>query len=300
MADLAELAAVIDRTISRDGIQATPVPRLSLIRVSRPSEPVHVLHEPAFCLIARGAKEVIVGERMYAYGPGEFLVVSVDLPLIGQVVEASPERPYLALRLDLDPIVLGAVMMEAKMHDPPRADSGSGLMLSRLTPELLDAVLRLARLMTSPSDIPILAPLVEREILYRLLCGEQTSRLRQIAMGDSHFRQVTRAIDWIKRNFTQPFSIQTVAEEARMSPSALHEHFKAVTAMSPLQYQKQLRLQEARRLILLQGKEAAAAGFEVGYESPSQFSREYRRLFGAPPKRDISRLRTSSSVLVHT
>jgi AraC-like DNA-binding protein len=215
-------------------------------------------------------------------------------------VKASPEQPYLALRLDLDPVALGAVMMEAKMHNPPRPGPALGLMLSRLTPALSDAVLRLLRLMTSPGDIPILAPLVEREILYRLLCGEQTSRLRQIALGDSHLRQVTRAIDWIKRNFTQPFSIRAVAEEARMSPSALHEHFKAVTAMSPLQYQKQLRLQEARRLILLQGKEAAAAGFEVGYESPSQFSREYRRLFGAPPKRDTSRLRTSSYPLVHT
>ena len=186
------------------------------------------------------------------------------------------------------------------MHDPPRSGPAPGLMLSRLTPVLGDAVLRLVRLTASPGDIPILAPLIEREILYRLLRGEQTSRLCQIATADSHLRQVTRAIDWIKRNFARPFSIQAVAEEARMSPSALHEHFKAVTAMTPLQYQKQLRLQEARRLILLQGKEAASAGFEVGYESPSQFSREYRRLFGAPPKRDTSRLRTSSYPLVHT
>jgi AraC-like DNA-binding protein len=213
------------------------------------------------------------------------------------VIEATPSEPYLCLRLDLDPAAIGALMLESKIPAGDSDHPGPGLSLSAVTPALLDAVVRLCRLLDAPGDVPILSPLAEREILYRLLLGDQTTKLRQIAVAESKLQQINRAIGWIKQNFREPFSIETVASEARMSPSTFHQHFKAVTSMSPLQYQKRMRLQEARRLILSQSHDAATAGHSVGYESPSQFNREYRRLFGAPPGRDIARLRNSPLAL---
>ncbi|WP_207461318.1 AraC family transcriptional regulator [Azospirillum sp. SYSU D00513] len=297
-----ELAALIERYATTDGVHPTAIPRVHLIRVSRPTEPIHVLHEPALCIVAQGRKQVMLGESVYAYGPEQYLVVSVDLPIAGQVTEATPDQPYLCLRLDLDPAMLSALMLDAggtpdrtaaESREKDRRATGAGLSLSMVTPELLDSAVRLLRLLAAPRDIPILAPLAEREILYRLLTGEQSAQFRQIALADGKLQRVNRAIRWIKQNFAEPFSIDRVAAEARMSPSALHQHFKAVTAMSPLQYQKQLRLQEARRLIVSRAMDAATAGFNVGYESPSQFSREYRRMFGAPPLRDVARLRAA-------
>ena len=235
----------------------------------------------------------MAGSSVYVYDRAKYLIASVDVPIVGQILEASPAAPYLCLRLDLEPAVIGALMLEAKTPGEASDAPGPALSLSSITPELLDAAIRLVRLLAVPRDIPILAPLAEREILYRLLLGDQASKLRQIAFAESKLQQINRAIGWIKRNYREPFSIDSVAAEARMSPSTLHEHFKAVTSMSPLQYQKQLRLQEARRLILSQSLDAATAGHSVGYESPSQFSREYKRTFGAPPARDIARLRAS-------
>lgn len=292
---LADLIAV---HVAVDGVHATAIPRLSLIRASAPSEKIHALHEPAVCIVAQGRKQVMLADRVYAYGPDQVLVVSVDVPVIGNVTEASPELPYLCLRLDLDPGLLGALIMDAGIDG---VDDGLGpsLSLDDVTSELLAAASRLVALLASPSDIPILAPMAEREILYRLLLGSQAPRLLQIANADSKLQQVNRAILWIKNHYQRSFLIEDIAREARMSPSALHEHFKAVTAMSPLQYKKQLRLQEARRLILAQSMDAASAGHNVGYSSPSQFSREYARLFGAPPIRDVSRMR-SSPATIHT
>ena len=293
----AQLAELIDRFSKDDGIHTTAIPRLSLIRSARPTEPLHALHEPALCIVAQGRKLVMLGELVFEYGAAKYLVVSVDVPIIGQVIEASTAAPYLCLRLDLSPAVLGALILEAGMMRGAAEQSGASLMLSAVTPELLDAAVRLLRLLDNPADIPVLAPLAEREILYRLLRSDQAPRLQQIAVADSKLQQVNRAISWIKNNFDKPFSIERIAVEARMSASALHEHFKVVTAMSPLQYQKQLRLQEARRLIFSQAMDAASASHHVGYESPSQFSREYRRLFGAPPVRDIERLRASPDLV---
>lgn len=293
MTEQKALADLIARYAASDGIHATPIPRLSLIRVSNPTEPIHALHEPALCIVVQGRKQVILGDRIYRYGPEQYLVVSVDLPIVGQVVEATPDRPYLCFRLDLDPGVLAALILEAGQGSGAGEKPAAGLCLDPVTPELLAAAGRLVALLATPHDIAILAPLAEREILYRLLTGSQAQRLREIAHAESKLQQVNRAIGWIKRNYHKPFRIENVAREARMSASALHQHFKAVTAMSPLQYQKQLRLQEARRLILGQAMDAATAGHNVGYESPSQFSREYSRLFGAPPIRDIARMRTS-------
>jgi AraC-like DNA-binding protein len=298
-----ELADLIARNTREDGVHPTAIARAYLIRSSRPTEPLHALHQPALCIVAQGRKQVMVGRTVYVYDRSQYLVVSVDLPVVGQILEASADRPYLCLRLDLDPAVLAALLLEVGPTGPKSGNGvsdrhpGSGLALSTLTPEVVDAANRLLRLLAAPRDIPILAPLAEREILYRLLSGEQADRLRQIACADSKLQQIGRAISWIRRHYTEPFSIEAVAAEARMSSSALHQHFKAVTTMSPLQYQKQLRLQEARRMILSGAVDAATAGYRVGYESPSQFSREYSRLFGAPPMRDIARLKASPDLV---
>lgn len=289
----AELAQLIERYTGTDGTHETALANVRLIRFTRPSEPIHILQRPALCIVAGGRKRVMVGETILHYDSAKYLVASVDLPVVGQVIEASPEAPYLCLALDLDIAMLAGLVTEMYGADAV----GAGLALSTVTPDLLDAAIRLLRLLAQPADIPILAPLVEREILYRLLNGEQAAQARSIAIADSRVNQVNRAIGWIRRNFAQPFSIDSVSREARMSPSTLHEHFKAVTAMSPLQYQKQIRLQEARRLILSNGIDAASAGHEVGYDSPSQFSREYRRLFGAPPMTDIAQLKARPEML---
>ncbi len=267
-----------------------PIPRVFLIRSSHPTAPLHALYEPAVCIIAQGRKQAILGETVYVYDRDKYLVISMDVPVVGQVIEASKEAPYLCLRLDLDVATLGTLLLDAG----PAPDSmapAPALSLSRVTTELVDAVTRLLRLLETPRDIPVLAPLAEREILFRLLRGDQSAKLREIAIADSRLQQINRAIGWIKQNYREPIRIEDLASEARMSASALHSHFKSVTAMSPLQFQKQLRLQEARRLLLFDACDAATASHSVGYSSPSQFSREYRRLFGLPPQRDIARLK---------
>jgi AraC-like DNA-binding protein len=296
METTATLATLIARHAPGDGMYDLPIPGVGLIRSGLPTEPIHVLHQPAVCIIAQGAKVVMLGEEVYRYDPATHLVISVDLPLVGHVVEASPERPYLCLRLDLDPGLLSALVLEHSA--PPTGEVARGLHLSPTTPELVDAAVRLLRLLDRPQDIAPLAPLIRREVHYRLLTGDQGAAVRHIAAAESKLAQVSRAIAWIKANFDRPFSADAVAREAGMSSSAFHQHFKAVTAMSPLQYQKQLRLQEARRLMVGEARDAQAAAFEVGYESPSQFTREYARLFGAPPARDAARLRASGRAAV--
>ena len=217
--------------------------------------------------------------------------MAVSLPVVGQIVEAEPHKPYLCLRLDLDPAVLGEVMTDLDFDAAPDQKVGSGLMLNPATAELLSAAVRLAELLFSPKDSGYLAPLAERELLYRLFTGDQASKMQEIAHADSRLQRINRAISWLKEHYREPFRIDDLAAAARMSPSALHQHFKAVTALSPLQYQKRLRLQEARRLMVGSASGATSAGLSVGYDSPAQFSREYRRLFGAPPRRDAARLR---------
>ena len=291
MEKLDQIARLIAQNTDEDGVFETAIPRLSVIRMSTPTEPLHVLHQPAVCIIAQGAKQVMLADEIFRYTPGQYLVVSVDMPITGQVIEATQEEPYLCLRLDLDLKLLTEMLI-----DMPTA-SGQPVMrkkcigLSRTTPEFLDAALRLTQLLDRPDEIAFLAPLIERELMFRLLRGDQAEMIRQILAPENRLQQVNRAISWIRQNFSAPFSIEQVAVEARMSTSSLHQHFREVTAMSPLQYQKQLRLQEARRLILGNAMDAATAAHQVGYDSPSQFSREYRRLFGAPPIQDITRLR---------
>jgi AraC-like DNA-binding protein len=218
-------------------------------------------------------------------------VASVDLPVTGQVTRASSEAPYLCLVLKLSPATIAEMVTEAESAKTPLPPPSRGLFLQPSSVEMLDAAIRLVKLLDTPQDIALLAPLVQREILYRVLCSPQGAMLRHIGIADSQGQRVAKAIHWLRQHYAQPLRIDHIAREVHMSASALHHHFKAVTAMSPLQYQKQLRLQEARRLMLSEVMDAASAGHRVGYESPSQFSREYSRMFGAPPVRDVERLR---------
>jgi AraC-like DNA-binding protein len=295
---VAELAGLIERFTGKDGAHATSICELTLARFSGPSEPAGLLYEPSLCLIAQGSKDVLLAEELYNYGPANFLLVSADVPVTCRIIEASPEAPYLGLRIAIDPAAVGELVADVSGLEQGGPPPGRAVAVSPVEPLLLDAVCRLLALLDSPRDVAALAPLILREITYRLLTGDQGTRLRQIAVGDGQGRRVARAIRWLKEHFARPLRIADLAREVRMSPSALHHHFKAVTAMSPLQYQKRLRLQEARRLMLGEGLDAAEAGFRVGYESPSQFSREYRRLFGAPPRRDVAALQPGASVLV--
>ncbi|MCP3140065.1 AraC family transcriptional regulator [Pyxidicoccus xibeiensis] len=295
---LAELAGWLEHLTRRDGMHPTAIERLSLIRASSAGEPFHVLHQPALCIIVQGAKRVMVGEEVYRYGAAQHLVISVDLPAVGQVTHATPRTPYLCFRLDLDPGELAELVLKTGAPPPAERGSSRALFIGQTPAPLVDAALRLVRLLDTPEDIPTLAPLTMREILYRLLRSEDGWRLGQIATANSQAQRIVKSIDWLKTHFREPLRIEDLARKVHMSPSALHHHFKAVTNLSPLQYQKQLRLQEARRLLLSDEVDVATAGFRVGYESPSQFNREYRRLFGAPPGRDLRQLRGTRATLV--
>jgi AraC-like DNA-binding protein len=287
----AELAGLIRRHAPTDGSFQTLIKPLFMVRHDRPLQSVPGLVQPALCIMAQGRKDVTLGGELFTYDPLNYLVLSVALPISGKVIHATPEDPHLAMRLDIDPADINALIAEAGPMSVPTRPSGRGMYVERIDSQLLDAVIRLIRLLDSPKDIPMLAPLITREILYRLLRGSEGYRLYEIAISNCQTHRVTQAIKWLNEHFQQPLRIEELAREVNLSVSTLHHRFKAVTAMSPLQYQKQLRLQEARRLMLSDGLEASAAGYKVGYESPSQFSREYSRLFGAPPLRDLARLR---------
>jgi AraC-like DNA-binding protein len=291
------LAASIARWAEGSERLDTAIPGLSLFRREAPTEPMSGMYEPSVCLVAQGAKRVVLGDDTYVYDAQHYLITSVHLPTLVQIVEASPERPYLGLCLTLDRRETSQLMADSHLPSPRTQQSTRGMATARVTPALLAAFQRLVDLLEAPEDIPILAPVIQREILYRLLVGDLGPRLRQTALAGSQSHQIARAIDWLKGNFAQPLRIDDLAAEARMSPSTFHHHFRSTTALSPLQFQKQLRLQEARRLMLAERLDAATAAFRVGYESPSQFSREYNRQFGAPPLRDIAKLRQEAAPL---
>jgi AraC-like DNA-binding protein len=247
--------------------------------------------DPAFCVIAQGSKELHLGEERYRYDPYHYCLGTLELPVVSQIIEASPERPYLTLRLELDPTLVGSVMVEAGHVSPRDQADMRAINVSPLDASLLDAVVRLVRLLDTPAEARFLAPLITREIVYRLLIGEQAGRLRHIAVQGGHTDRIVRAIERFRKEFDQPLRIDDIARDLGMSVSSFHNHFKAVTAMSPLQFQKRLRLQEARRLMLSENHDAASAGYQVGYDDASHFNREYKRLFGSPPMRDVERLR---------
>lgn len=289
-----ELVERIARAIRQDGT-VEPLKGLHLNRSSAPKEPLHRVYDPVFCVIAQGSKEVFLGNERYLYDPAHYLLVTTDLPLVGYVCDASYERPYLSLRLKLDPALVSSVMVEADPVAPRSHARVRAIDVGPLDLNLLDAVVRLVRLLDSPSEARFLAPLITREIVYRLLMGRQGDRLRHIAILGGHTHRIAKAIERLRKEFDQPLRIDDIARELGMSMSGFHHHFKAVTALSPLQFQKRLRLQEARRLMLSEHLDAAGAAYRVGYDDASHFSREYKRLFGAPPLRDVERLREFSA-----
>ncbi len=296
MNSLEKLIDVIGRHAKGDGMHATPIAGVTLVRSSTPTVPMPVVYEPTLCLIVQGRKRVAAGTVSYVYDASTYLVASVDIPVMGSVIEASETSPYLCLVLDLDMAVLSELALRHPAADEHNDRPGAGIELTATTPALLDAAVRLASLLDTPHDIEALAPLTIREMLYRLLTGSANGIVRQMARADSRLRQVAKAIAWIRAHYAQSWSIDHLAEFAGMSRSTFHTHFKAVTSMSPLEFRSQLRLQEARRLMVADAVDAAGAGYQVGYESPSQFSRDYVRLFGLPPARDASRLRGTTEL----
>jgi AraC-like DNA-binding protein len=285
-----ELVERLTWAIREDGT-AEPLPELRLRRASAPSGLGHGVSFPSFCVIAQGSKELLLGETRYRYNPAQYLISTAALPIASRVTEASPKRPYLGVILKLDPTLIGSVLVEAGHRAPRNYTSMTAIDVSPLDASLLDAVVRLVRLLDSPSEVRFLGPLVMREIVYRLMLGAQGGRLYQIAALGGATHRITKAIERLRNDFDQSLRIEDLAQELGMSVSGFHHHFRALTAMSPLQFQKQLRLQEARRLMLGEGLDATSAGYRVGYGNRSHFTREYKRLFGDPPMRDVERLR---------
>lgn len=293
---LETLRESIARWTNKDDQQPSAIPALSLFREDEPTEPMSAVYEPSICMVVQGAKRVLLGNETYVYNDHQYLITSVDLPAFFQVIEASKERPLLGLQLRFDIHEVSQLLIDSNFPHHRTQKSGHAMATSEITLPLLTAFQRLIDLLDEGHDIPILAPIIQKEIIYLLLVGEQGARLRQIAAAGSQGQQVARAIVWLKNNFAQQLRIDDLASQARMSTSSFHNHFRSMTALSPLQYQKHLRLHEARRLMLAESLDAATAAFQVGYESPSQFSREYNRQFGAPPLRDITKLRQLSAV----
>lgn len=289
------LRSSIARWANEGAGRVTAVPGLSLFCNSAPTKPADCMYEPSICVVAQGAKQVTLGAKTFVYDPDHYLLSSVHLPAFVQINEASPDRPYLGLVLKLDLREISQLMVDSDLPSSRVRNPDSGMTLGKMTSQLLGAFHRLTELLADEQDIPIIAPMIKREINYRMLRGDQGRRLRQIASAGSQTRQIAQAIDWLRSNFTLPLSIDTLAAQVRMSPSTFHHHFRAMTELTPLRFQKQLRLQEARRLMLVDHMDAAAAAFQVGYDSPSQFNREYSRLFGDSPLRDITKLRGKMS-----
>lgn len=295
--DRSELAQLLDRLTGPDleGTTSTAIPGLCIHRIQHATAPHHAIQIPSFAVIAQGGKRLLFGGEEYSYDPLHYLVTSVDLPVLAEVTTASPTQPYLGMRLELDLAMLGELILDDDLPPPLSLIDSRGLYVNRLFPSLQDSALRLLHLLETPRDIAILAPMIKREIFYRLLMNGQGTRLRQLALKDSHTHRIAKAIATLRQHYIEPLRVQDLADGVHMSVSSFHQHFKTITAMSPVQYQKQLRLQEARRLILVGDTDVAQAAHRVGYESPSQFSREYGRLFGASPLKDRSRWLESRS-----
>ncbi|HEV7712792.1 MAG TPA: AraC family transcriptional regulator [Asanoa sp.] len=286
MDQLAELRTLIARHAAGHYRQ-TRIPGLLVMESHAPTEPLTAVTQPSFALVAQGAKRTSLADQTFEYGPGQYVVISLDLPVTGHVVRAAPDRPFLGMGLTLDPARIAALLLDAPTA--ARADA-AGIAVSDATDDLLDPIVRLLRLLDRPEDIPVLAAPIEREILWRLINGAQGATIRQIGLADSRLAQIARSIRRIRTDYAEPLPIVELAKTAGMSVTSFHRHFRAVTAMSPLQFQKQIRLQEARTRLIADSHDIAAVGQAVGYESPTQFNREYRRLFGAPPGRDAARL----------
>ncbi|EGR1585079.1 AraC family transcriptional regulator [Vibrio parahaemolyticus] len=286
-----KLAKLIDRWTGDANQYDTPISGLRFSRWTTPTPPTSYTHNPSICLIAQGRKRVLLGEESFIYDANHFLISSIDLPIIANIIEASEEQPYLGLIMELDLTEISQLIVDGELAFIQSKEAQKGIAVGELSESLLDAFVRLAELLDEGQNIKILAPIIKREIFYRLLMSEQGTRLHQIVTAGSHSHQIAKAIDWLKNNFVKPLSVGDLASYTGMSKSSFYTHFRSMTSMTPLQFQKKLRLSEARRLMLTENLDAMAATFKVGYESPSQFSREYSRLFGAPPSKDIKSLR---------
>ena len=281
------LAALVDAQTKDTNKYETPINGLSLHRWDTPTAPTSYVLDASLCMIAQGKKQVILGEEIYVYDANHFLFTAIDLPVIAQIIEASPQTPYLGVILKLDPYVLAELMLDAHLSFRPSSDDKKGVAIGMMTTSLSDALVRLIKLLDAPQDRAILAPLIIKEIFYRLLMSPQGNRLKRIAAAGTTGHRIVQAIEWLKMNFATPFQVATLARTVGMSTSSFHQHFRDITSMSPLQYQKRLRLTEARRLLMTENSDISSASLQVGYESLSQFSREYKRFFGMSPSEDV-------------
>jgi AraC-like DNA-binding protein len=293
--ELARLKEPIIRH-AREGLTRTALPGVSVIRTPTTTEPLGDMLEPTLAVIAQGVKETALNGRTFTYGAGRFLIASVELPVLGHIAQADAEEPFLAFVLELRPEKIAALLLETAVTvRPGTADATpAGIAVSDASPALLDAIGRLLALLDAPDDAAALAAGVEREILWRLVTGPQGATVRQIGLADSRLAHLARAIRWIRRHYDETLRVEELAALATMSVSSFHRHFRAVTSMTPIQFQKQIRLHEARARLLAEPGDVAGVGFAVGYDSPSQFSREYRRMFGVPPSRDALVLREAA------
>lgn len=288
-----ELVERIGQAITRDG-ELQPLEGVHLGRLSAPLDKVYSVLEPSLCVIAQGSKVVFLGDRRYQYDPFNYLLTTIELPRISHVVEASREKPYLSLRMELDPNLVSLVMMEAGYAIQKKNLNAQATKVSPLNPELLDVLVRLVRLIEYPDEMPILLPLIKREIIFRLLAGDQAGQLFHLTVSEGSTSSMAWAVEQLRQGFDQSFRMEDLAQELGMSVSSFYQHFKSVTAMTPLQFQKRVRLQEARRLMLGEDLDATSAAYQVGYNDAAYFSRDYKSLFGNPPKRDIQLLREAN------
>lgn len=288
-----ELAGLVDKYSRGDGGHATAIPGLRCLKLSALSMQTPSVYTPSVCVVVQGSKRVLLEDEFFRYAPSEYLAVSVDLPLLGEVTEASASKPYLCLQIELDARQLAELNSQTGHSASAQVDTARGLFVGKLDEAMIDSICRLTRLLDTPKDIPALAPMMMREFHYRMLSGVHGAAIAQIAVAGSNTQKISRVIHRLKSDLKVPIRIEELAAMVHMSPSSFHQHFKAVTAMSPLQYLKKLRLTEARQIMLSEPVDAASTAFRVGYESASQFSREYARMFGAPPMRDIAELRNA-------
>ena len=295
MEKICELGSLIEAHSEREGWCATAIQGLYLTHVTSTRMPRTDLNRPVFCGVAQGAKNVMLNGVVHRYDPSRYMVVSMDLPIVGEIAEASRSKPFLGFSMELNVAEIAQLSVEAGLPQRPDARSERSLYVSPMEEDLLDAVVRLLRLLRKPDQIPVLEPLIRREIYYKLLLSEQGGLLRRLAAENSQASRIAAGVNWLRQNALRTVRMEELARRVNMSPSTMHAWFKAVTTMSPLQYQKQLRLQVARQMLLTDETDAATVAQRVGYESASQFSREYRRLFGEPPVRDIERLRSAMS-----
>jgi len=292
-----ELGTLIARHVpAAEGRWKNDALGLMFAKASVIREPTQQVYEPVFALVVQGEKQLLLGDQLFTCGRGSFVVVSVDLPITFQISRATAKEPYLALALTLKPAAIASLLLEATSVDRlPASAEVAGMGVSDAPSELLDALVRLLRLLDQPRDLPVLAPIAEKEILWRLLCSKQGPRLRQVGLADSRLSQIGRAMRWMREHYRETLPVEELARISAMSVTSFHRHFRAVALMSPLQYLKHIRLQEARALLLAQAEDVASVGHAVGYDSPSQFSREYKRAYGSPPSQDARALRAPSS-----